>query len=355
MNIVLLGQHIGGSLSPFLHNHLFGQHRLPFAYSLFPVAAAELPDALAMMKQGGYAGANVTSPHKELLFTMMDELDPLAERVRAVNTVLFRDGKAIGFNTDVAGFRWALAAVDKLPGSNQPFTAAVLGTGGAARAAIHVLLAFANLRQLTMYSRSQQRAASEAAYWNDARVIPAQLGSIATADLLINATPVGLPVHLSSDLTSNTPSPADTHIGSGSPLFGDSDIGSDSSLFGDSDIGSGSSLFGDTHIGSGSSLFGDSDIGSGSPLFGDSDIGSGSPLPPGEGRGGEGTHGFFYDMIYRPTITPLVAAANRAGIPATNGLRMFAGQAAESFRLWTGITVDPAELHNLLQHHLKHQ
>lgn len=283
MNILLLGQHIGGSLSPFLHNHLFAQHRLPFRYSLFPATAAELPGALAMMKLGEYAGANVTSPHKELLFSMMNQRDPLAERARSVNTILIRDGKAIGYNTDVAGFRWALDSLSELPlFGNQHFTAAVLGTGGAARAAMHVLLSFPNLSRLTLCSRSQQRAAAESARWNDARVFPAEIGEPAAADILVNATPVGLHVNLASDLNSIA-----------------------------------------------NSLF----------------------TPDTAGL----THGFFYDMIYRPGITPLMTAANRAGIPATNGLRMFAGQAAESFRLWTGIAVDPAELHNLLQDHLKHQ
>lgn len=291
MNIVLLGQHITHSLSPVLHNHLFRQHHLPFVYGLFPVAAAELPSALEKMKQGGYAGANVTSPHKELVFNVMDELDPLADRVRSVNTVLFQDGKAIGYNTDVSGFRWSLEDVDCLPlrslnvggDADSPlrtraadFTAAVLGTGGAARAAIHVLLSFPNLRQLTLYSRSQERADKEAFCWNDSRMISAAIEHLSPADILVNATPVGLN--------------ADVGLGQSHPL-----------------------------------------------------------------EKSAGNYRFFYDMIYRPAVTPLMAFAKRAGIPAMNGLRMFAGQAAESFRLWTGIMVDPAELHNLLQEHLKNQ
>lgn len=297
MNIVLLGQQITHSLSPILHNHLFRQHHLPLVYGLLPVTAAELPFVLEKMKQGGYAGANVTSPHKELVFNLMDELDPLAERVRSVNTVLFQDGKAIGYNTDVSGFRWSLEDVNCLPlrcwkieGSGDrdshpdrkdgvhrgDFTASVLGTGGAARAAIHVLLSFPNLRQITLYSRSQERATNEARSWNDSRIVPATIGNLTPADILINATPVGL----------------------------------------------------------------------------NADVGLGQSHPLEEAIGNSR---FFYDMIYHPAITPLMAVAMRVGIPAMNGLCMFAGQAAESFQLWTGIEVDPLELYSFLQEHHPNQ
>ncbi|MBK8912858.1 MAG: hypothetical protein IPM61_16260 [Chlorobi bacterium] len=292
MNVVLLGQNIAHSLSPFLHNALFRRHRLPFVYGLFPIAASELPSAVEMMKRGGYAGANVTSPHKELLFQLVDTRDPIAKRVRAVNTVVFRDGAAAGYNTDVQGFRWSLeSTVDGGIGAFR--TAAMLGTGGAARAAIAALLDSPNLKKLTLYSRTLPRAVAETARWNDPRIIPAQIEHFAPAELVVNATPVGLAADASS-----------------TDIFGG--------------------------------------------LFGTEEARSQAGERAGAGDDDRAPRcQLFYDMIYRPATTPLMAIAKRAGVPAMNGLRMFAAQAAESFRLWTGVDASPAELHNLLQDHLQ--
>ncbi|MCE7933283.1 MAG: shikimate dehydrogenase [Chlorobi bacterium CHB2] len=296
MNVVLLGQNIAHSLSPFLHNTLFRRHRLPFVYDLLPIAASELPSAVEVMKRGGYAGANVTSPHKELLFRLVDTRDPIAERVRAVNTVVFRDGAAAGYNTDVQGFRWSLeSTVDGGIGAFR--TAAMLGTGGAARAAIAALLDSPNLKKLTLYSRALPRAVAEAARWNDPRIIPAQIEHFTPAELVVNATPVGLAADAGS-----------------TDIFG--------------------GLFG-----TGSARGQAGEEGGGDDGAGDDDRAFRCQL--------------FYDMIYRPATTSLMAIANRAGVPAMNGLRMFAAQAAESFRLWTGVDASPAELHNLLQDHLQ--
>lgn len=188
--IVLLGSNIAHSRSPGLHNALFERFGLPYRYELMPLEAEEVPAVLAMLKRGGYRGANVTSPHKEVVFDLLDGHSPEAARIGGVNTIVFEEGKARGYNTDTEGFRWSLRDEELL---RPPFTAAVLGSGGAARAAADVLLGFDTLRELTIYSRSAEKAAAACRRWNDGRLCGAALDTFRPADLVVHATPVGLP------------------------------------------------------------------------------------------------------------------------------------------------------------------
>ncbi|MCB0713348.1 MAG: shikimate dehydrogenase [Ignavibacteriae bacterium] len=188
--IVLLGSNIAHSRSPDFHNRLFEKYDLPFRYELMPTTAEELLGAIERMKEGGYRGANVTSPYKELAFTLMDEASDTSKRLGSVNTILFEGGKAIGFNTDVDGFRESL--LDE-PLLERSFSAAVLGTGGAARAAVEVLLENSHLLSLSLYSRSEERSAEVIARWGDQRLSSASLANFTPPNFVVHATPVGLP------------------------------------------------------------------------------------------------------------------------------------------------------------------
>lgn len=187
--IVLIGSNIAHSRSPHIHNTLFRKYDLPYRYELMPLDPEQVLPALDLMKRGGYRGANVTSPHKQIIMPGLDRLSDEARAVGAVNTIVFENGMATGHNTDVAGFDRSLS--DHMS-SDAPFTAALLGTGGAALAAIHVLLRKEGLRSLTVYSRDQGRAESAAGRWNDSRVQGRSLDLFSPADLVVHATPVGL-------------------------------------------------------------------------------------------------------------------------------------------------------------------
>ncbi len=188
--IVLLGSNIAHSRSPDFHNRLFEERGLAYRYELMPTTAEELPGLIERMKAGGYRGANVTSPFKEDAFGLMDDVSETCARLGSVNTILFDNDRAVGFNTDVEGFRISL--VDEVL-MEAPFTAAILGTGGAARAAADVLLGNPELQRLTIYSRSRSRADDVAGRWNDERLQTARIGDFIPADLIVHATPVGLP------------------------------------------------------------------------------------------------------------------------------------------------------------------
>jgi shikimate dehydrogenase len=187
--IVLIGDNIAHSLSPRLHNHLFERFDLPYRYSLMPLSGSRLSDAIARMRSGEYRGANVTSPYKQRVLPLLDELSAEAASIGAVNTIVVERGRLTGHNTDLYGFTRSL---DGYPLFSSRFSAAVLGTGGAAMASVYALLKMAGLDSLVIYSREEERAARSAARWNDERVSGRAIDAFDPVDLLVHATPVGL-------------------------------------------------------------------------------------------------------------------------------------------------------------------
>ncbi len=187
--VVLIGENIAHSRSPRIHNHLFERFVLPYRYELMPLSEADVLPALRRMKRGGYRGANVTSPHKQTVMAGLDALSDEAATLGAVNTIIFEDGRATGHNTDTYGFARSLGGVMAL---DAPFTAAILGTGGAALAALYVLLGAPGLESLVIYSRDASRAATLADRWGDPRLHGAALDGFRPADPVVHATPVGL-------------------------------------------------------------------------------------------------------------------------------------------------------------------
>ena len=187
--VVLLGHNIEHSLSPAIHNFLFDKYRLPLQYELLDLEREEVIPTLRTLKRGGYRGANVTSPYKQTVLVELDNISEEAETIGAVNTIVFDHGRAIGHNSDSYGFAWSLAGDPLL---ERPFSAAVLGTGGAAMAAVFHLLRQTGLTQLALYSRDQSRAERVVAGWNDPRVVGHALENFTAADLVVHATPVGM-------------------------------------------------------------------------------------------------------------------------------------------------------------------
>lgn len=149
----LVGHPVAHSLSPTLHHAAAEACGLAFEYVLVDTRPDALAPTLARLRAEGYAGYNVTAPHKEAVFRSLGALTGAARAIGAVNTVVFEPGRAVGHNTDAAGLRLALEA--EAPPSGP---AVVLGAGGAARAAAHVLRG-AN-RPFTVVARRADRAAA---------------------------------------------------------------------------------------------------------------------------------------------------------------------------------------------------
>ena len=182
----LIGEHIAYSASPAIMSAAFAALGLPHAYGLIDVPEAEVPSAVEALRRPGAGGANVTTPHKRLVASLMDELSPDAERTGAVNCVVPREGRLIGHNTDLPAL---IAQVTALR-PDGPERAVVLGGGGAA-GAVSLALEDAGAREVVSLTRS-------GGTWGR------MLDELARADMVVNATPIGT----GSD---ETPVPAELH------------------------------------------------------------------------------------------------------------------------------------------------
>ncbi|WP_370687548.1 MULTISPECIES: shikimate dehydrogenase [Paraburkholderia] len=195
----LIGSGIGGSLSPAMHEEEGTKLGLHYVYRRIDLEAlkldvAALPDLLVAAERMGYNGLNITYPCKQAVIPLLDELSDDARALGAVNTVLFKDGKRIGHNTDWSGFARAFrrglpdVALDRV---------VQLGAGGAGAAVAHAALAMGT-QTLTLFDVDAARAASLAAELQKRfadRTVTAgtSLGeTLAAANGLIHATPTGM-------------------------------------------------------------------------------------------------------------------------------------------------------------------
>jgi len=192
----LIGHPVGHSLSPSIHNAAFKAQKVDLVYLAFDIAPERLAEAFLGMRALGFRGLNVTVPHKEAVLGLLDEVDPLAKRVGAVNTVVNRAGRLAGYNTDVTGFAQALRLV--VPEGGRGLRCLVAGAGGAARAVLAALID-EGAESVHVVNRTYPRAKNlcrAAAAWGRTRCLPVserELPAVAArADLLVNATSVGL-------------------------------------------------------------------------------------------------------------------------------------------------------------------
>jgi shikimate dehydrogenase len=150
--IALLGHPVSHSISPRFQQAALDALGVDARYEAWDTPPADLAIAVERLRSGDLLGANVTVPHKEDVFRLVDRLDPLAERVGAVNTVINRGGQLHATNTDVAGVLRALEGVT-LEGK----AVVLLGAGGAARAVV-VAMQQAGVARLTIANRTEDRA-----------------------------------------------------------------------------------------------------------------------------------------------------------------------------------------------------
>ena len=132
----IIGDPIEHTMSPAMHNAAFAELGLDYCYVPFNVKSEELNKAIVGLRALNIIGVNVTIPHKVTVMPLLDEIDPLAESIGAVNTITNNNGFLRGYNTDAIGFLRALLEKGREPeGKN----VVVLGAGGASRAISFVL------------------------------------------------------------------------------------------------------------------------------------------------------------------------------------------------------------------------
>jgi shikimate dehydrogenase len=246
----VIGDPVRHSLSPAIHQAAFAAAGLDWVFVAFEVPAGRGAAAIEAMRVLGIDGLSVTMPHKEDVIAALDELTPSAEALGAVNCVVARDGRLIGDNTDGEGLVVGLAESAGLDLAGR--SVLVLGAGGAARSVVRAS-SMAGAAEVVVVGRTPTRV--DAAVAVGEGVARAGFASeVAGAEVVINATPVGM--------------------------------GDDASL----------------------------------------------PLDPNLLRSGQ----VVVDLVYHPLRTPLLRAAAAAGARTVDGLAMLVGQAALSFRQWTG-------------------
>ena len=200
----IMGWPVGQSRSPLIHNYWLAKYGPEFGFTgdyirlpVKPDSPTGLKDAIAGMRAMGFAGCNLTMPHKTAALAFVDHLDPMAKRMGAVNTLVFGDdGSISGFNNDGFGYVESLREVGFVDFAKGPIT--VLGAGGAARA-VMLALADAGAKEIRVANRTDANAAQIAKQFTDEFGVPVR--AVPWADravaldgcaLLVNATSQGM-------------------------------------------------------------------------------------------------------------------------------------------------------------------
>lgn len=187
------------SISPMFQNAALGFCKLDAQYEYWEVEPSKLAEMFRFLREDDdVIGANITVPYKEATPPFMDQLDPSATRVGAVNTVVARNGKLIGYNTDTAGFLSSLKGHDVL--GKEGLSVLLLGAGGAARAIVPSLVEMGTTH-MVVANRTLETAVALASFANgygiDSLSVELSEHLLATQsiqrrwDLIINTTPIG--------------------------------------------------------------------------------------------------------------------------------------------------------------------
>jgi shikimate dehydrogenase len=194
----LIGDPVEHSMSPPMHNAAYAELGLDFVYVSFRVASERLPEAVAGLRALNVRGFNVTMPHKVAIIPLLDSLDPLAEKIGAVNTVVNDDGVLTGHNTDGLGVLQALRVKGVEPEGKK---VVVVGAGGASRSISYVLAREG--ARLTILNRKLELDWAENIAASLRKDLGAEAGvlelgfsqlqsALAGADILVQATSVGM-------------------------------------------------------------------------------------------------------------------------------------------------------------------
>ena len=201
LRLGILGYPLGHSASPAFQQAALDHLGLDARYEAWEVAPEGLAERVRQLRGPDLLGFSVTVPHKETVMPLLDEVDDAARAIGAVNTVVCRDGRLLGANTDLEGFLWAL----REDGAYAPRggRALVLGAGGAARAVAYALL-MEGAASVAIANRSLARArilaeelgarfpARVRALSMDVEVLAPLLGADASVHLLVNCTSLGM-------------------------------------------------------------------------------------------------------------------------------------------------------------------
>lgn len=179
----LLGKNISYSFSPLLHKEIFNFLNCDYDYKIFDMQENEIKTLIEKIKKDEIQGINVTIPYKQTVMKYLDEISENAEKIGAVNTIYKKNGKLAGENTDYWGF---LKTIEKMKINLKDKTAAVLGTGGSAKAVVQVIKNLGG--NPVIVSRTPEKTASQ---FKNFKVINYNELKNIHGELIVNCTPLG--------------------------------------------------------------------------------------------------------------------------------------------------------------------
>lgn len=203
----IIGDPIGHTISPAMHNAAFKALNLDYIYVPFRVSKEDLQLSVDGLRAFNIRGVNVTIPHKVNIIPLLDEIDEFAQKIGSVNVVVNENGRLTGYNTDAHGFLYALLDQDIDPEGQK---VVVLGAGGASRSICFALAERG--ASLTILNRTPANAARFAAEMSgltgqSIQVLGLTEGNLASAvensNILINTTSVGMHPNADSTLVSH--------------------------------------------------------------------------------------------------------------------------------------------------------
>lgn len=190
----LIGAPIAQSASPAMHEQAADALDIRCHYHLIEIAGAgqaELRALLDGIKRIGFAGVNVTFPYKEAVIPLLDDLSPAARAIGAVNTVVVRDNRLVGYNTDATGFERAVSGLVKASGHGP---VALIGAGGVGKAIAHALAAL-GIAELSIFDSDRAKAEQIAVQLRgrqQIRIVQSVEDALQGAVGVVNATPIGM-------------------------------------------------------------------------------------------------------------------------------------------------------------------
>lgn len=194
----IIGNPVGHSLSPLMHNLAFQKLNINAVYTAFPVT--DVKAAIDGIRALNIAGLSVTIPHKTSVIDHLDSIDPIAEKMDAVNTIINENGQLKGYNTDgIGAYKAVLERIPSLDNKN----VFIIGNGGTAKAIAYTLLEKAKLNELILLGRNENRLAEFVSHLNEkinfkniSAIINSENEKIEEAlnrsQVIINTTPVGM-------------------------------------------------------------------------------------------------------------------------------------------------------------------
>lgn len=189
----VIGDPIAHSMSPLMHNDLFQFYGIDAHYQALQVTEQALGDAIRGLKAINISGFNITIPHKVAVMPLLDEIDPLAQSIGAVNTVVNKEGNLIGYNTDGSGY---VRGLQNHISSLQDKKVLIIGAGGAARA-IYFTMAHEGVKYIDLANRTTLKAknlANDCPYevTTEALTLEEAEENLARYDLIIQTTSIGM-------------------------------------------------------------------------------------------------------------------------------------------------------------------